>query len=275
MNLPAPPADRTDGLSVAAAFEVKHAVIVPNRAHHRRSADDADRSTGVVFPVPEGRRTAPRPLLRHGWPSSASTRCLSAAQQVVHDREQPLLHFRRRTRVPPMRLRYRSLRLKATKFSEFIPCACQLALVQPAPLSTTKSGVKPVSFVAWHDEHVFDKVGLPRHLDDEAYAKTGVRAGAAPGVDDVQVFAAQLARDQAFFRLRHRLAITVCCHCDRGRSLPTRRCVASLFVADDVFIARRTAGEDPGINSHSARVGHHAAGRAGQLREVSCAISKS
>ena len=56
---------------------------------------------------------------------------------------------------------------------------------------------------AWHDEHVFDKVGLPRHLGDEANAKTGVRAGAAPGVDDVQFFAAQLARDQAFQAAPH------------------------------------------------------------------------
>lgn len=55
---------------------------------------------------------------------------------------------------------------------------------------------------AWHDEHVFDKVGLPRHLGDEAYAKTGVRAGAAPGVDDVQFLPLSWPATR-LFRLRH------------------------------------------------------------------------
>ncbi|MNL30233.1 hypothetical protein D3C87_1519580 [compost metagenome] len=46
--------------------------------------------------------------------------------------------------VPPISC-MRSVRLKATKFSEFRPCCCQFGLVHLAPFITTKSGSKSCS----------------------------------------------------------------------------------------------------------------------------------
>ena len=190
-----------DGLSVAAAFEVKHAVIVPTVLI---IADQLTMRIGRQggFPGP-GEAEEQRHVPCFATVGRAvHRRDAFLRQQVVHDREQPFLHF---AAVPGTADELNTLaEIKGDKVLGVHPLRLPVGIGAARAVEHHEVWRKAGQLVgAWHDEHVFDKVGLPRHLGDEAYAKTGVRAGAAPGVDDVQFFAAQLARDQAFQAAPH------------------------------------------------------------------------
>ena len=95
---------------------------------------------------------------------------------------------------------------------------------------------------------------LPGDFSNEAHAEAGVGVGAAEGVDDKQAFARQLVSHQAFQvlpgLLGERLVVVLAIAFIR----PPHG-IASGIVTDDIFIFRRTAGENAGIDGDGAKIG--------------------
>ncbi|VGQ11051.1 hypothetical protein SB00610_05425 [Klebsiella quasipneumoniae subsp. similipneumoniae] len=190
-----------NGLGVAAAFEVKYPVIVPavlviaNQLTMRVGGQRGFAGTGEA----EEQRDVPC-FATVG--RAVHRRDAFLRQQVVHDREHPFFHF---AAVPGAADELNTLaQVKGDEVLGVHALRLPVGIGAAGAVEHHEIWRKAGQLVgARHDKHVFDKVGLPRHLGNEAHAKAGVRAGAAPGVDDVQFFAAQLACDQAFQAAPH------------------------------------------------------------------------
>ncbi len=111
-------------------------------------------------------------------------------------------------------------------------------------------------FIARADEHVFHEVRLPGHLGDEAHFQARVGVGAAEGIHHEQAFAGQLFGDQVFqigphFRAEGFVVVFA------FALIGPPHGIAGDVVADDVFVFRRAAGEDAGIDGDGTQLGDY------------------
>ena len=114
------------------------------------------------------------------------------------------------------------------------------------------------------DEHIGDKVSLPCHFHNEADSHAGVGVGAAEGIHNVQLLAAQLPDGQILDGLPDLLGHGVVVVLVLVGSPPNG--VLGVLVHDDVLVLRRTAGVDAGHNVDSIQFGllaHFVTGEAG------------
>ena len=94
------------------------------------------------------------------------------------------------------------------------------------------------------DEHVLDEVCLPCDLNDEADCHAGVLVGAAECIYDIELLAGELfpcdVLEDRPVLLGERVVVVGILGCCPPDS------VLGVLVHDDIFVFRRTAGEDTG-----------------------------
>ncbi|SAE02453.1 Uncharacterised protein [Enterobacter cloacae] len=97
---------------------------------------------------------------------------------------------------------------------------------------------------------------LPGHFSDKPNGETGVGVSAAESIDDEQTLAGKLMGDEPFQMLpgfrRERFVIVL----PFAFIGPPQR-IAGGIISDDVFIFRRTAGKNTGIDGDSTKIRQH------------------
>ncbi len=245
---------QANGFRVAAAFEVKHAVIVPT------VLVIANQTTFWIggeggFPGPgkteEHRHVAFLADVRravHGGDTAQR-------QQVVHDREHPFLHF---AAVPGTADQLNTL--GQVEGNEVFGVQTLLFPLWVGAFRTVhhdevRREVLQL-FVGRTNKHILNEMRLPGHFGNETHGKAGVGVSAAESVDDEQTLAGKLMGDEPFQMLPgfrgERFVVVL----PFAFVSPPQR-IASGFVSDDILIFRRTTGKNTGIDGDSTKIRQH------------------
>ena len=245
---------QANGLRVAAAFEVKHAVVVPavfviaNQAAFRvgregcfPSAGQAEEYRHVAF-LADVRRAV------HGGNTAQR-------QQVVHDREHPFLHL---AAVPGTANQLDTLgQVEGNKVFGV------QTLLFPLWIRAFRTvhhdeiwGEVLQLFVGRTNKHVFHEMRLPGHFGNETHGKSGVGVSAAESVDNEQALAGELVSDEPFQMLPGLRGERFVVVLPFALISPPQR-IAGGFVSDDILIFRRTTGKNTGIDGDSTKICQH------------------
>ena len=182
-------------------------------------------------------------------------------EQIVHHREEAFLHL---AAVPGAadQLNFFA-QVKCDKVFGVKPLLLPFIVGATGAVEDNEVRRKFSQFLcARRNKHVFHKVRLPGHLGDKADAQPRRRAGAAPGINNIKFLAAQLPGDQRLqvspdFAAQRLIIVAT----QTGIGPPDG--ITRQLVSDDIFVARRAPGKDPGIHSNRPGLGHDAARRAG------------
>ena len=254
---------QVDDLSVAAALEVKDAVVVPavlviadqqalrvGGQGGLAGAGQAEEDGGVLaVQVGVGRAV-------HG--SHALQR-----QEVVHHGEHALLHLAAVPGVDDDLLLAGDVEGNAG-----LAVQAQLLVVLNLSLGSVVNNevrLKISQLLSGGlDKHVGDKVCLPGHLHDEADSHAGVLVGAAEGIDNEQALVAQLLLGDVLngspSGLGHGVVVVLVLVAGPPNG------VLGVLVHDDVLVLGGAAGVNAGHDIDSAQLGDLALLVAGQVR---------
>ncbi len=247
---------QANGLSVAAAFKVKHAVIIPavfivanqttfwiGGQRCFTGAGKAEEHCYIAF-FPDVRRAV------HGGDTAQR-------QQVVHDREHPFLHF---AAVPGTADQLDTL--GQVEGDEVFGVQTLLFPLRVGAFRAVHHdkvrGEVLQFFIGRTNEHVLHEMRLPGHFSNEPYGETGVGVSAAERINNKQTLAGKLMGDKSFQMLPgfrgERFVIVL----PFALISPPQR-IAGGVVSDDILIFRRTTGKNTRIDGDSTQVRQHTA----------------
>ncbi|CCK04198.1 hypothetical protein BN129_2956 [Cronobacter sakazakii 701] len=245
-----------NGFGIAAAFEVKHAVIVPavfviaNKAAFRiggkrrlAGAGEAKEYRYIAF-FTDIRRAVHR--------GDAFQR-----QQVVHNREHAFFHL---AAVPGAANQLHPFgQVKGYKVLGIQPLLLPVRVRAFRAVHHDEIRLEAFQFILGRaNKHVFNEMRLPGHFGNKTHRQTAVRVSAAKSVDDEKTFTGELLRHQTFQMLpgfRRQRFVVVFAFAVIG---PPQR-IARGVVANNVFILRRTAGKNARVDGDRTQIRQHPA----------------